>query len=84
MKFKVTGGQDGVSGVEVAGKRYEPGDEVEMTEAKAAWLVEAGYLIPADPRKAAKYVPVEPEPEPEPIVEAQEESEEPTSEGEVF
>lgn len=64
MKFKLTGGQDGVSGIEVAGKRYEPGDEIELTEAKAGWLVEAGYLVPADPKKAAKYAPVQSEPEP--------------------
>lgn len=70
MRFKVTGGQDGQSGIEFAGKRYEPGDEVEMTAKQADWLVEQGYL--EDPKKpATKTVEVAPEPEPvvEPVVE---------------
>lgn len=48
MRFKVTGGADGVSGIEVANKRYEPGAEVDMTAKQAEWLVEQGYLEPAD------------------------------------
>jgi len=43
-KFKVTGGEDGESGVEVAGKRYEPGSTVEMTAKDAGWLVDIGIL----------------------------------------
>jgi len=43
-KYKVTGGQDGLSGVEVAGKRYEPGETIEMPPKKAEWLIEIGIL----------------------------------------
>ena len=49
-KFKVTGGEDGESGVEVAGKRYEPGSTVEMTTKDAVWLVDIGILAPAGGR----------------------------------
>jgi len=52
MRYKVTGGSEGTAGIEVADKRYEPGDEVELTPAKAAWLLEQGYLEPADASKA--------------------------------
>lgn len=45
MRFKVTGGADGSIGINVGSRRYEPGDVVEMTQAKAAWLVERGVLV---------------------------------------
>ena len=64
MRFKVTGGADGVSGIEVANKRYEPGDEVELTAKQADWLVDQGYLEPADGSK--KFVKPAPAPEPAP------------------
>jgi hypothetical protein len=60
MRFKVTGGADGVSGIEVANKRYEPGEEVELTAKQADWLVDQGYLEPADGSK--KFVKPAPEP----------------------
>lgn len=44
LKFRVTGGADGISGIEVAGRRYEPGDEIDLTGSKHTWLVEQGYL----------------------------------------
>ena len=44
-KYRVTGGADGVAGIVVKGRRYEPGDTVELTG--SAWLVEQGYLTPA-------------------------------------
>lgn len=53
-KFKVTGGQDGESGVEVAGKRYEPGSTVEMTAKDAAWLVDIDILAPVGGRTVAE------------------------------
>ena len=53
-KFKVTGGQDGESGVEVAGKRYEPGSTVEMTAKDAAWLVDIDILAPVGGRTGAE------------------------------
>ena len=45
-KFKVTGGDDGVSGIEYSGKRYEPGETVEMPAKKAEWMEEIGILEP--------------------------------------
>ena len=48
MRYKVTGGADGVSGIEVADKRYEVGDEVELTAKQAEWLVEQGYVAPVE------------------------------------
>lgn len=62
MRYKVTGGADGVSGIEVAGQRYEPGETVELTPSKAAWLVEGGYLQSAD----GKAKPNSPEPDSQP------------------
>ena len=53
-KFKVTGGQDGESGVEVAGKRYEPGSTVEMTAKDAGWLVDIGILAQVGGRTVAE------------------------------
>jgi hypothetical protein len=43
-KYKVTGGDDGESGIEVAGKRYEAGSTVEMPPKKAQWMVDIGIL----------------------------------------
>ena len=43
-KYVVTGGTDGQSGIEVAGKRYEPGDTVEIPAGKKDWRIDAGYL----------------------------------------
>lgn len=62
MRYKITGGADGVSGIEVAGQRYEPGSTVELPPSKAGWLIDGGYLEPADGKAKA----IEPEPEPEP------------------
>ena len=50
-KFRVTGGEDGVSGITVGSRRYEPGDVVEMTTSKAEWLVERGLLVPESKAK---------------------------------
>jgi len=43
-RYVVTGGADGVSGIEVAGKRYEPGEVVEIAAGKKDWRIDAGYL----------------------------------------
>ncbi len=43
-KYKVTGGDDGESGIEFSGKRYEAGSTVEMPSKKAEWMVEIGIL----------------------------------------
>jgi len=59
MKFRVTGGEDGQAGISVGLRRYEAGDIIEMTQAKAGWLVDRGLLI-ADSKAA------DPEPDPEP------------------
>ena len=52
-KYTVTGGEDGVSGVEVAGQRYEPGDNLEAPTKKIEWMIEAGILEAASSGKAA-------------------------------
>lgn len=66
MRFRVTGGADGVSGIEVANKRYEAGQEVELTAKQAEWLLEQGYLESPDaPKKVAKPAESAPAPEPE-------------------
>lgn len=44
-KYKVTGGADGVSGVEVDGQRHEPGDTFDSTAKKVGWLVDSGYIV---------------------------------------
>ena len=59
MKFRVTGGADGQSGISVGSRRYEAGDLIEMTQAKAGWLIERGLLV-ADSAWGN-----DPEPEPE-------------------
>lgn len=43
-KYKVTGGDDGLSGVEIAGQRYEPGETLEAATKKVEWMIEAGIL----------------------------------------
>ena len=81
-KYVVTGGETGTSGIEVDGKRYEPGDTVEIAAGKKDWRIDAGYLELASKSKRARdetghFVPddpatpdvneaFEPEPEPEP------------------
>ena len=68
MKFRVTGGPEGDRGISAAGRRYEPGDVIELTQAKAQWLIDKG-LLEADGGKTAKSTPApEPEPVPEPNV----------------
>ena len=67
MRYKVTGGTDGLSGIEFQGKRYEPGADVDMTAKQAEWLVEQGYL--ESPDAAAKRATTTPDPEP--VVEAE-------------
>ena len=53
-KYKVTGGDDGESGIEHNGKRYEAGATVEMTAKQADWLVDIGILAPAGGRPVAQ------------------------------
>ncbi len=53
-KYKVTGGDDGESGIEVAGKRYEAGSTVEMQPKKAQWMVDIGILEPVGAKAAPK------------------------------
>lgn len=48
MLYKVTGGKDGVSGVEVNGRRTESGQTVELAASKAAYLLEIGLLEPVN------------------------------------
>jgi len=66
MRYRVTGGTDGVSGIDVATKRYEAGDEVELTAKQSEWLLEQGYVEALDAKKT-KATPVE-EPTTEPEV----------------
>lgn len=66
MLYKVTGGQDGISGIEVAGRRFEAGETVELPGTKAEWLVDMGYLEPVE-AKSKKGTKTDPEPEPETI-----------------
>ena len=53
MKYKVTGGQDGVSGIDVGQRRYEAGETVDMPASKAEWLLECGYLAPLDAKSVS-------------------------------
>ena len=46
-KYTVTGGEDGQSGIEVAGKRYEVGASLDLPTKKAEWLVDIGILVAA-------------------------------------
>lgn len=66
MKYQVAGGPQGDAGIEVAGRRYEVGEEVEMTAKQAEWLLEQGYVEVPGKAPAAKPTPVEPEPAPAP------------------
>lgn len=69
MKFRVTGGPEGDRGIDSGGRRYEPGDIIEMTQAKAQWLIDKG-LLEADGGKSSKSAPApDPEPEPDPAPE---------------
>lgn len=72
-KFTVTGGPAGDQGISVGSRRYEAGDTVEMTAAKAEWLVERGLLV-ASGRKS------DPIPDPEPVAEEPSEAPEIVSE----
>ena len=59
MRFRVTGGQDGTSGIDVADKRYEAGEEVELTAKQSEWLLEQGYVEAVDASaKKSKSAPV--------------------------
>ena len=51
-KYVVTGGQDGQSGINYTGKRYAPGDVVDVATPKGLWLIDAGYLALAGKAKA--------------------------------
>ena len=53
-KYVVTGGETGTSGIEVGGKRYEPGETVEIAAGKKDWRIEAGYLELASKSKRAR------------------------------
>jgi hypothetical protein len=53
MKFRVTGGPDGDRGISSGSHRYEPGDVIELTQAKAQWLVDKGLLEPASGARSA-------------------------------
>jgi hypothetical protein len=53
-KYVVTGGDDGQSGIEVDGKRYEPGQTVEIASGKKDWRIDAGYLELASKSKRAR------------------------------
>ena len=53
-KYVVTGGESGTSGIEVGGKRYEPGETVEIAAGKKDWRIEAGYLELASKAKRAR------------------------------
>ena len=69
MKFRVTGGPEGDRGIDAGGRRYEPGDIIEMTQAKAQWLIDKGLLEADGGKSASKSAPApEPEPAPEPDV----------------
>jgi hypothetical protein len=53
-KYVVTGGEDGLSGIEVNGTRYEPGETVEIAAGKKDWRIDAGYLELASKAKRAR------------------------------
>ena len=52
-KYTVTGGESGLSGVEISGQRYEPGETLEAPTKKVEWMIEAGILEAALSGKAA-------------------------------
>jgi len=51
--YTVTGGEDGLAGIEIDGTRYEPGEKVTSPSKKVDWLVEQGYLSAAAGSKAS-------------------------------
>ena len=53
-KYKVTGGDDGESGIEYSGQRYEAGSTVDMPTKKADWMVDIGILEPVGKVTAVK------------------------------
>jgi len=53
-KYVVTGGETGLSGIEVKGTRYEPGETVEIAAGKKDWRIDAGYLELASKAKRAR------------------------------
>ena len=61
MRYKVTGGTDGLSGISVGDRRYEAGDIVEMAGTKAQWLVDKGLLEVADKKVGKSAEPTEDE-----------------------
>ena len=67
MKFRVAGGPTGDAGIDVGDRRYEVGDEVEMTQKQAEWLIEQGYLETVG--KSAGSFTSKIETAPEPVVE---------------
>ncbi len=52
-KYLVTGGEDGQSGINLNGKRYEPGDVVDIAKPKGLWLIDEGYLTLTSKAKVA-------------------------------
>lgn len=48
----MTGGDDGLSGVEIAGQRYEPGETLEAATKKVEWMIEAGILEAASAKSS--------------------------------
>lgn len=71
MRYRVTGGSSGVSGIDVADKRYEAGDEIDLTAKQAEWLLDQGYVEPLETtkKKGAPVVESTPEATIEPTVE---------------
>ena len=56
MRFKVTGGQDGTCGIDIGDKRFEPGDEIELTAKQSESLLEQGYVESLDVKKKSASV----------------------------
>ena len=53
-KYIVTGGASGDASIEIAGKTYSPGEEVEI-KSSSDWLVKQGYVTAKNPiKKGAK------------------------------
>jgi hypothetical protein len=53
-KYIVTGGASGDASIEIAGKTYAPGEEVEI-KSSSDWLVKQGYVVAKNPiKKGAK------------------------------
>jgi len=59
MRYRVTGGSDGVSGLNVGQNRFEAGDEVELTAKQAEWLLEQGYVESVDAKTSKTKTVVE-------------------------